>query len=100
MSVLAESMAKAVYRNLSERCPGLQTNNCAEIYAIVRLLEEAPRNGERSRLVIKTDSKYTIHCVMDWARTWELKGWMRAPGEKVKNAVSLYSTTSSTTIDS
>jgi ribonuclease HI len=85
--------AKTFGRNLSERCPGAQTNNRAEIYAIVRLLEEAPMNGRKSRLIIKTDSKYTINCV-DWASRWELKGWMRSPGEKVKNAVSLYSTTS------
>lgn len=77
------------YRNLSERCPGSQTNNRAEIYAIVRVLEEEISKGKgKGHLVIKTDSKYTINCVMVWARNWEAKGWERAPGQKVKNAVS------------
>lgn len=73
-------------RNLSERCPGSQTNNRAEIYAIIRFLEEAPTRGSKGRLVIRTDSKYTINCVMNWARNWEAKGWKTASGEKVKNA--------------
>jgi len=73
-------------RNLSERCPGLQTNNRAEIFAIVRLLEETPTTGGKSRLVIRTDSLYTINCVVNWAPKWETQGWKTASGDAVKNA--------------
>lgn len=63
-------------RNLSERCPGDQTNNRAELIvridssvshffklstqAIVRILETTP--PLKRKLLIKTDSKYSIQC--------------------------------------
>lgn len=67
------------YRNIAERCPGDQTNNRAElivrapaelmrtfhskclfVQAIVRILEELP--ASTTKLIIKTDSKYSISC--------------------------------------
>ncbi|TFK79390.1 ribonuclease H-like protein, partial [Polyporus arcularius HHB13444] len=47
-------------RNLAERCPGGQTNNRAELIAIVRVLETTPHT--KKPLLIKTDSKYSISC--------------------------------------
>ncbi|KIO06924.1 hypothetical protein M404DRAFT_419467 [Pisolithus tinctorius Marx 270] len=47
-------------RNLSERCPGDQTNNRAELIAIVRILETTP--PLKRKLLIKTDSQYSIRC--------------------------------------
>ncbi|RDX43197.1 hypothetical protein OH76DRAFT_1237821 [Lentinus brumalis] len=47
-------------RNLAERCPGCQTNNRAELIAIVRVLETTPHT--KQPLLIKTDSKYSIRC--------------------------------------
>ncbi|KAG1886047.1 ribonuclease H-like domain-containing protein [Suillus subluteus] len=49
-------------RNIAERCPGDQTNNRAELIAIVRALETAPFS--QRPLMIKTDSKYSIQCTM------------------------------------
>lgn len=67
-----------VYRNIAERCPGDQTNNRAELIvskpilqrtymgahniyqAIARVLEELP--ASITKLVIKTDSNYSIGC--------------------------------------
>ncbi|KZV84450.1 ribonuclease H-like protein [Exidia glandulosa HHB12029] len=57
-------------RNISERCPGDQTNNRAELIAIIRALEEIPPSEtetEKSKpLLIKTDSKYSIQSVYSW----------------------------------
>jgi len=64
----------------------LQTNNRAELIALIRALEEAPPGGERSRLIIKTDSKYSISCVQLWARNWESRGWVKLDGQEVLNA--------------
>ncbi|PVF97796.1 ribonuclease H-like protein [Serendipita vermifera] len=76
-------------KNISERCPGGQTNNRAELIAIVRMLEELPRpsGGERPHLVIRTDSKYSISCINLWIRNWELNGWKSKNNQEVKNAV-------------
>ncbi|EMD38043.1 hypothetical protein CERSUDRAFT_82283 [Gelatoporia subvermispora B] len=69
-------------RNLSERCPGDQTNNRAELIAIVRALETAPEKP----LLIKTDSQYSIKCLTEWLQGWERKNWKNSKGEPVKNA--------------
>ncbi|KAF9270840.1 hypothetical protein L218DRAFT_952907 [Marasmius fiardii PR-910] len=56
-------------RNLCERCPGTQTNNCAELVAIVRALEQASIDVKR-RLVIMTDSTYAKDCLTVWIKKW------------------------------
>ncbi|KAF8511362.1 ribonuclease H-like domain-containing protein [Gautieria morchelliformis] len=76
-------------RNLAERCPGDQTNNRAELIAIIRLLETAPHSMKP--LLIKTDSSYSISCVRDWIPSWQKRRWKTADGQDVKNkAVILY----------
>lgn len=48
-------------RNFAERLPGpLQTNNRAELYAVVAALSKAPLTAS---CIIYTDSCYVIHCV-------------------------------------
>ncbi|KIK78316.1 hypothetical protein PAXRUDRAFT_16935 [Paxillus rubicundulus Ve08.2h10] len=70
-------------RNIAERCPGGQTNNRAELIAIVRILETAP--PLKRRLLIKTDSKYSIQCVSSWIFKWMSNGFLTADGKPVKN---------------
>ncbi|KAL0574352.1 hypothetical protein V5O48_007594, partial [Marasmius crinis-equi] len=72
-------------RNIAERCPGDQTNNRAELIAISRVLESTPINTKR-RLVIKTDSKYSIQCFESWIHKWRKNNWKNADREPVKNA--------------
>ncbi|RSM02146.1 hypothetical protein CEP52_008144 [Fusarium oligoseptatum] len=70
-------------RNLSERLPGQpQTNQRAELMAILRALQIAPL---KQAVQILTDSQYSINCVTQWARSWESKGWKTANGAEVKN---------------
>ncbi|KAL1676354.1 ribonuclease H-like domain-containing protein [Schizophyllum commune] len=71
-------------RNLSERCPGDQTNNRAELIAIARVLETFPYKRDRP-LKIMTDSKYSIQCFRDWIPNWRKRDWRKANGEPVLN---------------
>ncbi|KAI0067219.1 ribonuclease H-like protein [Artomyces pyxidatus] len=70
-------------RNISERCPGAQTNNRAELIAIINALEKTPISDRT--LVIKTDSKYCIQCVEDWLPNWRKRAFRSAKGTPVKN---------------
>ncbi|KAG7099877.1 hypothetical protein E1B28_001679 [Marasmius oreades] len=72
-------------RNIAERCPGEQTNNRAELIAIARVLETTPINAKR-RLVIKTDSNYSIQCFDSWLHNWRNNNWKKSGGDPVKNA--------------
>ncbi|KAK0466325.1 ribonuclease H-like domain-containing protein [Desarmillaria tabescens] len=71
-------------RNLAERCPGKQTNNRAELIAIVRVLEQS--QTETNPLRIKTDSRYSINCVTQWLQKWVVNDFMTAKGTPVENA--------------
>ncbi|CAG8616322.1 20047_t:CDS:2, partial [Racocetra persica] len=62
--------------NLSKRLPGSeQTNNRAEIYAIIRTLEIC--ENKTKPLEIMTDSKYIISIIKDWAEKWEKNRYMK-----------------------
>nr|RBR02496.1 hypothetical protein FVER53263_09525 [Fusarium verticillioides] len=70
-------------RNLAERLPGEpQTNQRAELMAILRALEIAPSTQD---VEIVSDSQYSIKCVTQWGPGWEKNGWRTAAGHEVKN---------------
>jgi ribonuclease HI len=70
-------------RNVSEPLPGLrQTNQRAELMAILRALEIVDTNQE---LRITTDSKYSIDCCTSWFRGWEKNNWQTAQKTPVEN---------------
>jgi ribonuclease HI len=71
-------------RNLAERCPGDQTNNRAELIAILRVLETTPISTKP--LLIKSDSRYSLDCLKSWIFKWKKNGFRNAQGEAVKNA--------------
>ena len=58
------------------------TNQRAELTAIVRALDLAPRDRA---VTIITDSKYAIDCVTKWYMKWEKYGWKTLGGKKVVN---------------
>ncbi|KAK0203315.1 ribonuclease H-like domain-containing protein [Desarmillaria ectypa] len=70
-------------RNISERCPGRQSNNRAELIALVRVHEQTM--DVTTPLTIKTDSKYSIHCMETWLRTWQLNGFMGSKHRRIEN---------------
>ncbi|OTB04289.1 hypothetical protein M426DRAFT_155714 [Hypoxylon sp. CI-4A] len=69
-------------RNISERLQGdVQTNQRAELTAILRALETVPVD---EKVLIFSDSKYSISCVTEWYVNWQKNGWKTQAGE-VKN---------------
>ncbi|KAK2813294.1 hypothetical protein FQN50_000608 [Emmonsiellopsis sp. PD_5] len=70
-------------RNLSEPLQGSrQTNQRAELTAITRALDIAPRHRD---VTIFTDSKYAINCVTVWYLKWQRNKWMTAKDKPVEN---------------
>ncbi|KAI9789001.1 MAG: hypothetical protein M1833_002788 [Piccolia ochrophora] len=70
-------------RNISEALAGSrQTNQRAELTAILRALDIAPRHRE---VIIVTDSSYAIKCVTEWCVNWRKNGWRSAAGKAVEN---------------
>lgn len=59
----------------------MQTNQRAELTAILRALENVPI-GQKIRIF--SDSKYAISCVTEWYRNWMKNGW-KTGGAPVKN---------------
>ncbi|MCJ1438313.1 hypothetical protein MMC27_007701 [Xylographa pallens] len=70
-------------RNLSETLPGpRQTNQRAELTAILRALDTIPRDTD---VTIVTDSRYAIDCVTLWHINWRRNGWKTSAGKAVEN---------------
>lgn len=71
------------FRNISETLPGSrQTNQRAELTAVLRALEIVPRNRN---VVTITDSRYAIDCVTSWYVNWRKNGWKTSAGKAVEN---------------
>lgn len=60
------------------------TSNRMEIQAVIDALEWAIINMPDHRVVLFSDSKYTLG-IPGWSRQWELNGWKTASGSPVKN---------------
>ena len=91
-------------RNISERITGKQTNNAAELEAILRvfkILEKEIKKGDD--YVIMTDSEYAIKCMGSYGYKLELKHWKTdkpIPNfEKVKEGFTLFQTYPNVTIE-
>ncbi|KAI9836273.1 MAG: hypothetical protein M1819_001610 [Sarea resinae] len=70
-------------RNVSEALAGpRQTNQRAELTAILRALDIAPRHRS---VTIFTDSKYAIDCVTVWYINWRRNNWQTAAKKPVEN---------------
>lgn len=70
-------------RNISEPLTGTkQTNQRAELTAILRALEVAPRDR---KIVIYSDSNYAIQCCTVWFLKWRRNNWLNASNKPVEN---------------
>ena len=82
-------------RNVSQKYNGIQTNNCAELYAIIKtfniLSNEITNN---ININIYTDSEYAIKCATSYGRKCSSENWIDdIPNKKlVKKIYQLYST--------
>lgn len=70
--------------NVAEPLGGRQTNQRAEIQAACRALEQAIQQ-KFQKLVIYTDSQFTINGVTKWVKTWKANGWRLKSGGQVTN---------------
>jgi ribonuclease HI len=76
--------------------PGDQTNQRAELYAIleaVRRITKLPTyrrldtaQERRSTVRVYTDSQYSIDCVNKWVKNWKKCNWKTKNGKSVKHA--------------
>ncbi|KAK9531899.1 hypothetical protein VZT92_011291 [Zoarces viviparus] len=70
--------------NAAEPLDGRQTNQRAEIQAACKALEQAKENNI-TKLVLYTDSKFTINGVTSWVKNWKLNGWRLKSGGPITN---------------
>ncbi|XP_075454403.1 ribonuclease H1-like isoform X3 [Ascaphus truei] len=70
--------------NVAERLDGRQTNQRAEIQAACKAIEQA-KSQNITKLVIYTDSMFTINGITKWIHSWKSKGWKLSTGQDVVN---------------
>ncbi len=58
------------------------TNNRMELSGILAVLERLRR---RSRVEIRTDSRFCIDAITTWRHGWKRRGWLKADGEPPAN---------------
>jgi ribonuclease HI len=78
---VVEAVDRAPASSRSGRVPGAQTNNRAELCAIL----EALKLAAGQRCIIRTDSRYAIDCLTKFMPAWQRNGWRTVKGEPVKN---------------
>ncbi|XP_060907477.1 ribonuclease H1 [Labrus mixtus] len=70
--------------NVAERLHGRQTNQRAELQAACKALQQAKEMNIK-KLVLYTDSKFTINGVTSWVKNWKLNGWRLKSGGPITN---------------
>uniref|UniRef100_A0A8C5QKD1 Ribonuclease H1 n=1 Tax=Leptobrachium leishanense TaxID=445787 RepID=A0A8C5QKD1_9ANUR len=70
--------------NVAERLDGRQTNQRAEIQAACKAIETAKAQNI-SKLVLYTDSMFTINGITKWIHSWKQNGWRLSTGQNVIN---------------
>lgn len=70
--------------NVGIRLPGRQTNQRAEIHAACKAIMQA-RAQNISKLVLYTDSMFTINGITSWVHGWKKNGWRTSAGKDVIN---------------
>ena len=81
-SSYARGELKRYDRNISEPLSGKQTNQRAELTAVLRALDTAPKDRD---ITIITDSRYAINCATKWIEKWRTSSWKTIDGKNVEN---------------
>jgi ribonuclease HI len=76
--------------NISVKLDGPKiTNQVAELTACILAIEKVINNTDiylpNDKIIIKTDSMYTINCITTWFEGWKNRGWKKADGKPVDN---------------
>jgi ribonuclease HI len=61
------------------------TNQRAELYAIYKALLIVTENSTFNKLIIYSDSLYSIKCVTEWIKKWETNNWMGTARKPILN---------------
>ena len=65
-------------RNVSRRVDGKQTNNTAELTAIVVVFDILREDIEQGKnIIIHSDSEYSINCMTKWGVKWAQDNWSK-----------------------
>ncbi|KAM5165090.1 ribonuclease H1 [Mantella aurantiaca] len=70
--------------NVAERLEGRPTNQRAEIQAACKAVEQA-KSQNITKLVLYTDSMFTINGITKWIHNWKKNGWKLSTGANVIN---------------
>jgi ribonuclease HI len=79
-------------RNVSEQIEGKQTNNCAELMAVIKTYHIIKNDIIEKKIMIVTDSEYVIKCVTSYGKKNKDKNWEKDIPNKelVKELYELY----------
>tara|TARA_B100001989_G_C24339031_1_gene364061 strand:+ start:178 stop:666 length:489 start_codon:yes stop_codon:yes gene_type:complete len=61
------------------------TNQRSELYAIYKGIKKVIDRCDFKKLIVYTDSKYSIGCLTEWILNWKKNGWVTANKNPVKN---------------
>lgn len=66
---------------------GVCTNNATELFAILTAIRYIKKNIglDNCKIIIKTDSQYSIDCVTKWVNNWIKNGWRTKNDTPVSN---------------
>lgn len=70
-------------RNTSKKIDGKQTNNTAELLAIIEALKMV--QDEKKNIIICTDSEYSIKCATGYGKKLEANNWKTITGKEPPN---------------
>eukprot|EP01066_Platyproteum_vivax_P007581 Platyproteum_vivax@DN2985_c0_g1_i1.p1 len=72
--------------NKAYRLPGdQQTNNRAELHAMMQAIEIANKAYPDKFLQMYSDSTYSQKCITEWIKKWQRNNWLTSTNEPVKN---------------
>ncbi|AOW07745.1 YALI0F26543p [Yarrowia lipolytica CLIB122] len=63
----------------------VQTNQRAELSAILKALEIIDNRGENLNWQIRSDSQYAVNCCSQWLEGWKKNGFKTGKGKEVEN---------------
>jgi ribonuclease HI len=75
------------YVDLADHFDSIETNNVAELTALLKIFELAESYGGVKSLCIMPDSKYVMDTMTAFIKGWKRNNWLKADGTSPKNLV-------------
>ena len=67
-------------------CPLPHSNQRAELFSVMKAIVDTNVPGLRDKkMLIRTDSMYTINCILDWYDKFEARNFINKDGVLYKN---------------